>query len=120
MRHEFLSLVLLASPMHDIGKIGIRDSVLLKPGKLTDEEFEEMKAHTLIGGRILAGSTSPLLQMAEIIATTHHERWDGKGYPHSLKGEEIPLAGRIVALADVFDALTTNRVYRPAFGWKMH
>jgi putative two-component system response regulator len=113
---EFLSLVLLASPMHDVGKIGIRDSILLKPGKLTGEEFEEIKAHTLIGGRILAGSTSPLLQMAEVIAVTHHERWDGKGYPHGLTGEEIPLAGRIVALADVFDALTTNRVYRPAFG----
>jgi putative two-component system response regulator len=113
---EFLTLVLLASPMHDVGKIGIRDSVLLKPGKLTDEEFEEIKAHTLIGGRILTGSTSPLLQMAEVIAVAHHERWDGDGYPYGLKGEKIPLAGRIVALADVFDALTTNRVYRPALG----
>jgi putative two-component system response regulator len=113
---EMLTLILLASPMHDVGKIGIRDSILLKPGRLTPSEFEEIKAHTVIGGRILAGSTSPLLQMAEVIAMTHHERWDGAGYPSGLIGEQIPLPGRVVALADVFDALTTNRVYRSAYG----
>lgn len=112
---DFLHLILLASPLHDVGKIGIRDSVLLKPGKLTPEEFEEIKAHTLIGARILSGSTSPLLQLAEEIALNHHERFDGSGYPNGLRGEEIPLSGRITALADVFDALTTRRVYKPAF-----
>ncbi len=111
----FLDLILLASPMHDIGKIGIRDSILLKPGRLTPEEFEEMKAHTTVGAGILAESTSPLLQLAETIALTHHERYAGGGYPAGLSGERIPLAGRIVALADVFDALTSNRVYKSAY-----
>ncbi len=112
---QFLELIFLASPMHDLGKIGIRDSVLLKPGPLTREEFEEIKLHTLIGERILSGSQSPLLRLAEEIAATHHERWDGSGYPRGLAGEAIPLGGRIVAVADVFDALTSNRVYRPAY-----
>lgn len=112
---DFLNLMLLASPMHDVGKIGIPDAILLKPGRLTTEEFEKMKAHTLIGARILADSQSPLMRLAETIAKTHHERFDGTGYPYGLAGEDIPLSGRIVALADVFDALTSARVYKPAF-----
>lgn len=104
-----------ASPMHDIGKIGIRDAILQKPGKYTPEEFEEMKSHTIIGARILQGSSSELLQMGEMIALNHHEKWDGSGYPFGHKGEAIPLVARIVALADVFDALTTKRCYKPAF-----
>lgn len=112
---EFLNLILLASPMHDMGKIGIRDSILLKPGRLTPEEFDEMKAHTVIGARILSNSESPLMRLAETIALTHHERFDGSGYPAGLSGDDIPLAGRIVALADVMDALTSRRVYKPAF-----
>ncbi|MCL5736117.1 MAG: HD domain-containing protein [Actinobacteria bacterium] len=107
--------LLLATPLHDIGKIGIPDAILLKPGKLTPAEFEVMKDHTVIGGRILRGTESPLLQMAEVIALTHHERFDGKGYPYGLCGEEIPLVGRITAVADVFDALTSQRVYKPAY-----
>jgi putative two-component system response regulator len=103
-----------AIPMHDVGKIGIPDSILLKPGKLTAEEREIMSSHTLIGGRILAGSPSELLQMGEVIALSHHEWWDGNGYPKQLRGESIPLPGRICALADVFDALTSDRPYRPA------
>jgi len=111
---EFVRLLLLAAPMHDIGKIGIADAVLQKPGKLTSEEFEAMKAHTLIGSHILAESTSPVMQMAETIALTHHEKFDGSGYPHGLQGTEIPIEGRIAAVADVLDALTSKRVYRPA------
>ncbi len=104
-----------ASPMHDIGKIGIRDAILQKPGRYTPEEFEEMKQHTVIGARILNGSSSELLQMGELIALNHHEKWDGSGYPNGLAGTEIPQVARIVALADVFDALTTRRCYKPAF-----
>ena len=104
-----------ASPMHDIGKIGIPDSILLKPGKLNATEWEIMKSHSEIGGQILSGSGSNLLQMAESIAYTHHEKWDGSGYPHGLKGEDIPLEGRIVAICDVFDALTTGRPYKKAW-----
>ena len=103
-----------ASPMHDIGKIGIPDSILLKPGKLGSTEWEIMKSHTEIGGKILSGSGSKLLQMAESIAYTHHEKWDGSGYPHGLKGEDIPLEGRIVAICDVFDALTSGRPNKKA------
>ena len=104
----------LAAPMHDIGKIGVPDTVLRKPGKLTAEEFEIIKTHTLIGAKILAGATSPLLVMACEIALSHHEKWDGSGYPHGLAGEAIPLSARVVAVADVYDAMTHDRVYRPA------
>jgi len=115
MSAEEQALIKLAAPMHDVGKIGIRDSILLKQGKLTPEEYETMKEHPTIGGRILAGSRSKLLQMAEEIAISHHEKWDGTGYPRNLAGDAIPLTGRIVALADVFDALTTPRVYKDAW-----
>ncbi len=101
-----------ASALHDIGKIGIPDAILLKPGPLTPEERAVMQTHTTIGAAILAGSRLPLLQMGERIALTHHERWDGEGYPARLKGEEIPLVGRICAICDVFDALTSKRPYK--------
>jgi putative two-component system response regulator len=108
-------MILTASPMHDIGKIGIPDRVLLKPGKLDSEEWEIIKTHSDIGARILSGSQSELLQMAETIALTHHEKWDGSGYPRGLKGEQIPLVGRISAVCDVFDALTSERPYKKAW-----
>lgn len=111
----FVEQMQVASPLHDIGKIGISDAILRKPGRYTPEEFSAMKQHTLIGSKILAGSRSALIQLGEEIARTHHERWDGSGYPHGLKGEDIPLCGRIVAIADVFDALTTERCYKPAY-----
>lgn len=104
----------LAAPMHDIGKIGIPDAVLRKPGKLTPQEYDVMKTHTTIGAAILADSQLPMLQMAEQIARSHHERWDGGGYPDRLCGEAIPLAARIVSVVDVYDALSHDRVYRPA------
>jgi len=107
--------ILKASTMHDVGKIGIPDAILLKPGKLTDKEWEIMKQHTVIGARILSGSSSELLQMGEVIALSHHEKWDGSGYPNGLAGENIPLVGRICAVADVFDALTSVRPYKKAF-----
>ena len=103
-----------AAPLHDVGKIGISDTILLKPGKLTDEEFDAMKTHTTVGARILSGSRFQVLQFAEDIALTHHERWDGRGY-FGLKGDSIPLVGRIVAIADVFDALTHERPYKEAW-----
>jgi putative two-component system response regulator len=109
--------ILHAAPMHDIGKIGIPDKVLLKPGKLDEEEWTIMKQHTTIGGHILEGDDSDLLRLAREIALTHHERWDGTGYPRGLQGEDIPLSGRIVSLADVFDALTSVRPYKKA--WKV-
>ncbi len=112
-----VELIRRAAPLHDIGKIGIPDGILLKPGALTGEEFEIMKAHTIIGARILSGSRFPLLQLAEEIALTHHERWDGTGYPRGLRDEQIPLAGRIVAIADAFDAMTSDRPYRKALSW---
>jgi putative two-component system response regulator len=107
--------ILYAAPMHDVGKIGIPDRILLKPGKLTDEEWIIMKQHTTIGGRILEGSKAGYIRLGEIVALTHHEKWDGSGYPLGLKGTKIPLVGRIVAIADVFDALMSKRPYKEAF-----
>ncbi|KAA2238098.1 HD domain-containing protein [Salinarimonas soli] len=102
----------LAAQMHDVGKIGVPDAVLQKPGPLTAEERAVMESHTEIGREILRGSAFPLIQAAEFIAATHHERWDGTGYPNGLRGKDIPVAGRIAAVADVFDALTSNRAYK--------
>ena len=112
---ERCDLLLAASPMHDIGKIGTTDSILLKDGKHTKKEFEIMKQHAEIGYRILSGSESELLNMGAMIAWTHHEKYDGSGYPRGLAGEDIPLEGRITAVGDVFDALTSERVYKPAW-----
>jgi len=117
MPHREAEAFKLASPMHDVGKIGIPDSVLLKPGKLDANEFNVIKTHTQVGYDILKGSDRPVLQIAATVALEHHERWDGKGYPNGLKGEEISLVGRITMLADVFDALATERVYKKA--WPM-
>jgi putative two-component system response regulator len=103
-----------AAALHDVGKIGIPDALLFKSAPLTSREMDIMRTHTTIGAHILGGSADRLLQLAEVIAMSHHERWDGCGYPHGLKGEEIPLTGRIVAVADAFDALTNDRPYRPA------
>lgn len=110
-------LLLNAAPMHDIGKMGIPDHILLKPGRLDEEELKLMRMHARIGADILVASPSPLLQTASQIALTHHEKWDGSGYPNGLKGEQIPLYGRIVAVADVFDALTSSRPYKA--GWSL-
>ena len=111
---ERVELLRAAAPMHDIGKIATPPEILRKPGKLAPHEFELMKRHTIEGHEILAGSENPLLQMAARIALTHHERWDGTGYPRGLRGEEIPVEGRLVAVADVFDALLSDRPYRSA------
>jgi len=107
-------LIARAAPLHDIGKIGVSDAILRKPGKLTEEEYAEMKTHAAVGARILSGGRSDLIQMAERIAHCHHERWDGTGYPRQLAGEAIPLEARIVAVVDFFDALTHDRPYRGA------
>jgi len=108
-----IELITRAAPLHDIGKIGVPDAVLLKEGRLTAEEFEVMKSHTVIGAAILSGSRVRLLAVGREIALSHHEHWDGRGYPHGLRGEDIPISGRAVAVADVFDALTHNRPYKP-------
>lgn len=110
-----VKLIQMAALLHDLGKIGVPDAILLKPGRLTQEEFSTMQLHCLAGASILAESTTPLLQMAERIAACHHERFDGTGYPRGLSGDEIPIEARIVAVADVFDALTHERPYKKAW-----
>ncbi|MGL4610073.1 MAG: response regulator [Trueperaceae bacterium] len=110
-----LSLLRLAAPLHDIGKVSIDNSILQKRGKLTDEEYQSMKKHVEAGVKILTKSNNKLLQLAEIIALTHHERWDGSGYPKGLKGDDIPIVGQIVAVADVFDVLMSERPYKEAW-----
>jgi len=114
MENEFCQTLLEAAPLHDVGKIGIPDEILLKPGKLTPDEWDVMKRHTEIGAAILAGSPHALLNLAEEIALSHHERYDGKGY-HGIIGDAIPASGRIVSVADVYDALTNNRPYKKAW-----
>ncbi|MFC1953361.1 HD domain-containing phosphohydrolase [Chloroflexota bacterium] len=115
LNEEFIENILWAAPMHDVGKIGIPDRVLLKPGKLDDDEWVLMRQHTTIGAEILKDADSDFIRLAAEIALTHHEKWTGGGYPNGITGEDIPLAGRIVALADVFDALTTERPYKEPF-----
>lgn len=110
-----VGIILYAAPMHDLGKIGIPDRILSKPAKLDSLEWEIMKMHTIIGAKILTGSDAEFIRMAETIALCHHEKWDGSGYPNGLKGTEIPIAGRIAAIADVFDAQTSKRAYKVPF-----
>jgi len=115
MNTEQADMLLNAAPMHDVGKIGIEDRIILKPGKLDAEEWAIMQTHCKIGAEIIGDDSSELLKMAKIVAMTHHERWDGTGYPKGLKAEEIPRIGRIIAIADVFDALTSKRSYKQAW-----
>jgi putative two-component system response regulator len=110
-----IETILYAAPMHDLGKIGIPDLILMKPAKLDPVEWEIMKQHTVIGAKILQGSDAEFIRLGETIALSHHEKWDGSGYPNSLKGIEIPITGRITAIADVFDALTSKRPYKEPF-----
>jgi len=112
LSEEEAAMIQLAAPLHDVGKIGVPDLILLKPDRLTDEEFEKMKKHTLIGYDILRNSSSGVLKKAAVISLTHHERWNGSGYPKGLKGEDIPIEGLIVAVADSFDAMVCKRVYK--------
>ena len=115
MGRDDAELLLNAAPMHDVGKIGIADRILLKPSKLDDEEWRIMKRHPAFGASIIGSHSSAILKMARVVALTHHEKWNGNGYPMGIAGEEIPLVGRIVAIADVFDALTTARPYKEAW-----
>lgn len=120
LTNEIVELLYKSTALHDIGKVGVPDSILLKPGKLSPEEFDEMKKHTIYGEKILALALDELgedsfLRYAEEIAYTHHERWDGSGYPRGLSGEDIPISGRIMAIIDVFDALISKRIYKPPF-----
>jgi len=115
MPNYYCNLIRTASSMHDVGKIGIPDNILLKPGKLTIEEFETIKKHSELGYNMLIDSNSELLDVAAVIALSHHEKFDGSGYPYGLSGEKIPFEGRIAAISDVFDALTSDRVYKDAF-----
>lgn len=115
MAAQDVELIRSAAPLHDVGKIGIPDSILLKPGPLSDEEFAIMKPHTVIGAKILSGSRFRVLQLAEQIAMSHHEAWNGSGYPHGLEGERIPVPARIVSIVDTFDALTHERPYKAAW-----
>jgi HD-GYP domain-containing protein (c-di-GMP phosphodiesterase class II) len=115
LSNERLNELHYATPLHDVGKIGLPQELLSKPGRLTHEEMETIKSHSLIGHRMLDGSPWPLIQCAARIALAHHECWDGSGYPHGLAGEQIPLDARIVAVADVYDALMSQRAYKPAW-----
>jgi putative two-component system response regulator len=108
-------LVEHAAPLHDLGKVGVPDSVLLKPGSLTPEEFELIRQHPTVGAQIIGDTSSDVLNVARVIAETHHERWNGEGYPGGLRGTDIPLPGRVVAVCDVFDALTHERPYKRAW-----